>query len=97
MNIPNYREIFEAWIISKNPTETEKLMANDRLDICKICEFRKETFKGKKWSTICKKCGCPLSKKVFSPMYNPCPMGKWESIDLKYIPQIPKKSNDTII
>jgi hypothetical protein len=95
--IPNYKEIFDAWVISKNPTELQKSMANDRLDVCKTCEYRKETLKGHKWSTICKLCGCPLSKKVFSPMFNPCPKRKWEDIDSKYIERIPTKSKDTII
>jgi hypothetical protein len=95
--IPNYKEIFDAWVISKKPSESQKSMANERLDICKSCEYRKETFKGQKWSTICKLCGCPLSKKVFSPIFNPCPKGKWEQIDSKYIENIPTKSNDTII
>ena len=95
--IPNYKEIFDAWVISQNPTELQKSMANDRLDICKPCEYRKETFKAQKWSTICKLCGCPLSKKVFSPMFNPCPKGKWEEIDSKYMERVPIKSKDTII
>jgi hypothetical protein len=97
INIPNFREIFEAWIISKNPTEAQKLMANARLDICKICEYRKETFEGKRWSNICGKCGCPLSKKVFSPLFNPCPIEKWEETDSNYMQKVPKKSKGTII
>jgi hypothetical protein len=95
--IPNYKEIFDAWVISKNPTELQKSMANDRLDICKTCEYRKETFKGHKWSTICKLCGCPLSKKVFSPLFNPCPKSKWEEIDSNYMEKVITKSKDTII
>ena len=95
--IPKYKYLFDAWVIAKNPTESQKYMANDRLDICKTCEYRKETFKGQKWSTICKLCGCPLSKKVFSPMFNPCPRGKWEEIDSNYIERISKKTKDTII
>ena len=95
--IPNYQEIFDAWVIAKNPTELQKSMANDRLDICKTCEYRKETLKGIKWSTVCKLCGCPLSKKVFSPIFNPCPKDKWEEVDSKYIKRVPKKTKDTII
>jgi hypothetical protein len=97
MNIPNFKEIFEAWVISKNPTETQKSIANARLEICKVCEYRKETFRGKKWSNVCGKCGCPLSKKVFSPLFNPCPMEKWEEIDSNYMQKVSKKSKSTII
>ena len=95
--IPNYKEIFDAWVIAKNPTELQKSMANDRLDICKTCEYRKETLKGIKWSTVCKLCGCPLSKKVFSPIFNPCPKYKLEEVYSKYIKRVPKKTKDTII
>jgi hypothetical protein len=95
--IPNYKEIFDAWVISKNPTELQKSIAQDRLEICKSCEHSKEILKGIKWSTICKSCGCPLSKKVFSTMFNSCPMEKWEEIDSKYMGRIPKKTKDTII
>jgi hypothetical protein len=30
-------------------------------------------------------------------MFNPCPKGKWEEIDSKYMERIPTKSKDTII
>jgi hypothetical protein len=95
--IPDYKEIFDAWIISLNPTETQISLANERLNMCRVCEYRKETLKGQKWSTICKLCGCPLSKKVFSPTFNPCPKDKWEEIDSKYMERLTEKSKDTII
>ena len=69
----NYKEIFDAWIISLNPTSNQVELAKLRLEVCLGCEFRKETIKGLKWSAICDKCGCPLSKKVFATNYNACP------------------------
>jgi hypothetical protein len=95
--IPNYKEIFDAWVTSINPTEKEKELANKRLDMCKGCEFRKENIKGYKWSAICGACGCPLSKKVFSPVFNSCPKEKWEEIDSQYMDKLTKKSKKTII
>lgn len=94
---PNYREIFEAWVTSYNPTEKEKELAKKRLAICKGCEYKKETIKGMRWSTICDKCGCPLSKKVFSKIYNSCPAKKWESIDSEYITPLDEKDTNSII
>jgi hypothetical protein len=95
--IPNYKEIFDAWVTAINPTEKEKELANKRLDVCKGCEFRKETIKGYKWSTICSACGCPLSKKVFSNAFNPCPKGIWEEVDSQYKDKLSKKNKNTII
>jgi hypothetical protein len=95
--IPNYKEIFDAWVTSLNPNEEEKILANKRLDICKGCEFKKETIKGYRWSTVCSACGCPLSKKVFSSLFNPCPKKKWEDVDTEYLIKYPKKNKKTII
>ena len=95
--IPNYKEIFDSWIISVNPNDTQKELAQKRLDICKGCEHKKETIKGYKWSTICGLCGCPLSKKVFSPLFNPCPAEKWDAVDSSYIIKRPKKDEKTVI
>jgi hypothetical protein len=95
--IPNYKEIFDAWIISLNPNDEERLLANKRLNVCIGCEFKKETIKNHKWSTICSACGCPLSKKVFSPLFNPCPKQKWEEVDSQHITKFQKKDKNTII
>ena len=29
----------------------------------------------------CTSCGCPVSKKVFTSSFNPCPELKWENVD----------------
>lgn len=87
--------ILEAWIISSNPTKEQLELAEKRLKICDNCEFRKEIFKRLKIFNICSKCGCPITKKVFTNVYNPCPMRKWDEIDSLYFKD--QKSKKTII
>ena len=93
----NYKEIFDALIISLNPTSNQVELAKLRLEVCLGCEFRKETIKGLKWSAICDKCGCPLSKKVFATNYNACPAKKWENTDFGYITPKEDKKNKTLM
>ena len=93
----NYKEIFDAWVISLNPTPIQQELAKLRLEVCLGCDFRKETIKGLKWSAFCDQCGCPLSKKVFSTSYNACPLKKWENTDSAYIEPKEYKKNKTII
>jgi len=71
-------EIATAWITAANPTEEEKDRAESRVAICNGCEENK-------LSEIleyhyCGKCGCPLSKKIFSPLpgKEACPLEKWD-------------------
>ncbi len=42
----NYKEIFNAWIISYNPTPKQEELAKLRLEVCLGCKFRKEVVKG---------------------------------------------------
>jgi hypothetical protein len=93
----NYKEIFDAWIISINPTPNQVELAKLRLEVCLGCEFRKETIKGLKWSALCNMCGCPLNKKVFSTYYNACPAKKWENTDFGYITPTEDKKNKTLM
>ena len=93
----NYKEIFDAWKISRNPTINQEELAKLRLDVCLGCEFRKEIVKGLKWSALCGKCGCPLSKKVFSPNYNACPEKLWGEIDSNYLEPLKTKNKSTLI
>jgi ribosomal protein L37E len=69
-------EIFQAWVAAANPTPEQKLLAEQRTIICSGCEhisFNK-TFN----VNTCGLCGCPLSKKVFSPAGpEACPGNKW--------------------
>lgn len=68
-------DIIKAWMIAANPNEQQILTSEERYEICKACPF-------KDYNSIidfeyCNKCGCPLSKKVFS-VDNSCPMGYWK-------------------
>lgn len=93
----DYKEIFDSWKTSLNPTPTQEELAQKRLDVCLGCEYRREVMKGVKWSAYCNDCGCPLNKKIFSKNFNPCTKGFWEKVDSEYLkPQI-EKSTNTII
>jgi uncharacterized paraquat-inducible protein A len=73
-------DIAEAWMIAKNPTESQKALAQGRWNICLQCdEFReKRPITGE---PFCNDCGCSLNKKIFSKNYNECPLKKWKQID----------------
>lgn len=76
------KKIVNAWITSFNPDENEKALAEKRFSICSTCEFNKKTLLGVE---TCSKCGCPLSKKVFTSLdYTTCPIGKWDEVDKEY-------------
>lgn len=93
----NYKEIFDAWLIARNPTPEQKQLAEKRYAICSDCEFRKPLIKNNKWSEICKECGCPLNKKIFTRIYNACPLKKWEESDSQILIKINDKDKNTII
>jgi hypothetical protein len=84
----NIKEIIEAWSIANNPTPSQKTLAELRGEVCENCPAKKTKLK----IAICKECGCPISKKVFTNNYNPCPLKKWEEIDKPYF-----KSKPTLI
>lgn len=77
----NFKEILRAWIISFNPNEAEKQIAELRYEICDKCPSRNGIF----GVAVCKECGCPIAKKIFTNTYNPCPLGKWGETDTPYI------------
>jgi hypothetical protein len=70
-------EIASAWFSAANPTPEQKEKAKKRLIICQSCEFKREN------ETLnihyCGLCGCPLNKKIFTPVdgRTACPKGKW--------------------
>ena len=70
-------EIFQSWVVAANPTPEKKLLAEQRIAVCSGCEhisFNK-TFN----VDTCGLCGCPLAKKVFSPVGpNACPDKRWK-------------------
>ena len=80
----NFKDIFNSWITSINPSKMELNRANDRFKVCLDCEFKKEKIQNKQWTLYCGECGCPLKGKIYSSVINPCPKNKWEDVDKKY-------------
>lgn len=76
MQIPNLKEIVVAWIRARNPTEAQQRRADVRMAICEPCD--QKVFSDFKKTYVCDACGCPLAKKIFSPLgAEACPKGKW--------------------
>ncbi len=71
-------EIFRSWIIAESPTKEQAELASKRLNICKGCDSMVESvvFKFK-----CKECGCPIGKKIFTPLMGTCDLQKWNSVE----------------
>lgn len=99
----DFREIFDAWVISSNPTHTQKQQSESRALICRgdenipKCENYVELLRKKKWSAYCNGCGCPIGKKIFSGKVNPCPLKKWDEIDKKYNTYMGVKHKKTLL
>lgn len=93
----DYKEIFEAWKISRNPTPLEEELAQKRLNVCSTCEYKTELIKGLKWSALCTDCNCPLNKKAYTKIYNACTQKKWNEVDFDYLTEIPDKNENTLI
>ena len=69
-------EIFQAWVRAELPTPAQKQLAEQRMHTCDGCEHRSH-IKALNIDT-CGLCGCPLSKKVFTPAGpEACPGKKW--------------------
>lgn len=92
----NFTEILSSWIKSFNPTDSEKELAEERVKICMVCEFRKEIIHNKEWSALCGRCGCPISTKIFTNQYGTCPLGKWNFIEEKYKKHLKVKEKSLI-
>lgn len=97
----NLREIGKSWIISLNPNKEQKELADLRHEICVKCEFKKEIFEKKEWSSLCGKCGCPLSKKIYSDEYGACPEKKWLAVESLFEnilrKKLKSKENNTLL
>jgi ribosomal protein L37E len=78
MKIPDIKEIIVAWHRAFNPTPEQKEIAEYRASVCDTCEHK--TFKELIRTHICGACGCPISKKVYSPTSGKtaCPKEKWD-------------------
>lgn len=76
------KEIVTAWIVSFNPSNEEKLLAEKRYEICFSCEHRANNLLN---IEVCKSCGCPLSKKIFTLKdQESCPLKKWDKVDVEF-------------
>lgn len=71
-------EIFQAWVAAAKPTPEQKEIAEYRSSVCDSCD--QKGFNTTLDIYYCMQCGCPLNKKVFSPVEGPkaCPLAKWE-------------------
>lgn len=77
-------EIVGAWIVSFNPTDEQKELAEKRYEICLGCEHygKKRPITG---DEFCKKCLCPIQKKVYSQKLNEtCPLKKWDDVEKQF-------------
>jgi hypothetical protein len=93
----NFIEILNAWITSYNPTDTQKELAQKRLEICmEPCEFKKDLLKKKQLVSICGPCGCPIGKKIYTDRYGTCPLHKWEIVENDYKSQLMIKQKTII-
>ena len=87
----NFKQIIEAWIIAGNPTDAQRVLAEERGKICDECPSKKVITEKLDIATVCGECGCPIAKKIFTNDYNPCPLKKWEQVDAEYYPNTKKK------
>jgi hypothetical protein len=71
-------EIAKAWIAASNPTPGQKIIAEHRASVCDTCPSKAHNKIMDFY--FCSECGCPLNKKIFSPVEGPkaCPLAKWE-------------------
>jgi len=89
--LDKFKEIISAWVIAKNPTTEQKTLAENRYNICDTCPSKKTITSKLKIGIACGECGCPITKKIFTPEFNACPLKKWEEVDSKFHPPTQKK------
>lgn len=85
----NIKEISEAWIIAAKPNQQQKKLAQLRYEICLQCPFFNTILN----IEVCGKCGCPISKKVFTNKYDSCPEHKWKEIEFDFF-ELPERKRD---
>jgi len=68
-------------LYNKNIGRVESIIAEERLNICKMCpEYISATHQ-------CKECGCIMNLKTKLPNAS-CPLGKWDQVDISYKEEI---------
>lgn len=84
-------EIFQSWRISFNPTDAQADIAQKRIEICDVCEFKEHVTLGPvDFFTRCKVCGCALKGKIFTPLTyrdqgGSCPHNKWREVEDEWL------------
>ena len=73
-------EIVTAWWRAYNPTSEQSELAKKRLEVCMKCEYLTNSIV---FDSKCGECGCPISRKIFSPVKGSCRIGKWDEVDGK--------------
>ena len=71
-------EIFKSWVIAENPTREQTELAAKRHEICLKCEWIRNSLL---FNTKCGECGCPIGKKIFTPVKGGCRLGNWDEVD----------------
>jgi hypothetical protein len=88
----NLKKIVKAWITAANPTPSQKDLAEKRMEICNTCEHKKVLSSKLDITITCGKCGCPLSKKIFTMENDSCPLNKWLEVEKDYFKSKTQKS-----
>ena len=88
------KEIAESWIIANNPSEAQLKLAEERLKICRGCDKMAKSTLG---HFKCSECGCPISKKIFSPAYDSCPLHKWLDVEDSNVFANTRKKDNSLI
>jgi ribosomal protein L32 len=68
------KEIAISWWRAENPTKEQSNLAKERLKICMECDSIKESIV---FNYVCGECGCPIGKKIFTPIKGGCDLKKW--------------------
>lgn len=84
------KEIAKAWLIAATPSLLQKEIAQKRYNTCLQCVHYNPS-RAVTHDEYCTDCGCPLSKKIFSPKYNACDQGYWQPTDDQYLDEYFRK------
>jgi hypothetical protein len=88
----NIKEIVQSWAIASNPSEKQKILAENRYKICLDCSFYRKS-RPITHDEYCSDCQCPLSRKIFSPRFDACPQHKWLEVEKEYFTNIESLKN----
>lgn len=74
----NLLEVASAYFRSISPTSEQMRIAQVRKQVCESCDFL--VYRKFRKMHVCGACGCPISKKIFSPLPGivACPKKFWD-------------------